>query len=303
MKRSKKVLKIASRTVFLLSLIFSLLCTNGKKLDKTSIQIKGSDTLVNLVQAWVEEYQKIDSTVDIEVSGGGSGVGIAALERGAVDIATASRDIKSSEVEKVRKNTGKMPVEFIVAYDGLAIYVHKDNPIDSISIDQLARIYGEESKVTRWSELGITIPGVKNDKIIRISRQSSSGTYDFFREKVLNKKDFRLGSCDMNGSKEVVELISSTKTAIGYSGMGYATESIKMLKIKKKTGDTAYAPTVNNTLSGNYPLARSLQMYTLGYPEGAIKDFLEWVMSDAGQRLVQSNGFVPKKILLPADNQ
>lgn len=302
MKRSKTILKIASRTVLLLSLIFSLQCTKGKNHTKASIQIKGSDTLVNLVQAWVEEFQKVDSTVDIEVSGGGSGVGIAALERGVIDIATASRNIKSSEVEKVRKNTGKMPVEFIVAYDGLAIYVHKDNPIDSISIAQLAQIYGEDSKVTRWSELGITIPGVKNDKIIRISRQSSSGTYEFFREKVLNNKDFRLGSCDMNGSKEVVELISSTKTAIGYSGMGYATESIKMLKIQKNTVDTAYAPTVVNTLNGKYPLARSLQMYTLGYPEGAIKEFVEWVMSDAGQHLVQSNGFVPKKILLPVDN-
>jgi phosphate transport system substrate-binding protein len=258
--------------------------------------------MVNLVQAWVEEYKKVDTTVNIEVSGGGSGVGIAALERGAIDIATASRNIKSKEAEQVLKNTGKEPVEFIVAYDDLAIYVHKDNPISQITFEQLAQIFGEGSKITRWSELGIKIPGVKNDKIIRISRQSSSGTYEFFREHVLHKKDFKLGSCDMNGSKEVVEIISSTKTAIGYSGMGYATSSIKMLNLIKKSGDSAYAPTVDNTLNGKYPLARSLQMYTIGNPEGATKVFLDWVLSDAGQYLVQDNGFVPKK-LLPALGQ
>lgn len=253
--------------------------------------------MVNLVQAWVETFKAVDSTIIIEVSGGGSGVGIAAIERGAVDIATASRNIKSKEAEAVKKNTGKDPVEFIVAYDALAVFVHKDNPMDEITIEQLARIFGIENNVTTWSELGVKLPGVKKDKIIRISRQSSSGTYEFFREKVLNKKDFRLGSCDMNGSKEVVELIGSTKTAIGYSGMGYATESIKMLKVKKTDHDTAYAPTIENTMSKKYPLARSLQMYTLGEPRGVTKTFIDWIKSDAGQSLVGDNGFVPCKVL------
>lgn len=298
---SKKI-RLFGRFALLLLILSVLQCGRGKKLISATIQIKGSDTMVNLVQAWVEEYKKVDSAVNIEVSGGGSGVGIAALERGAIDIATASRNIKSKEAEQVLKNTGNEPVEFIVAFDALAIYVHKDNPIHEITFEQLAQIFGEGSKITRWSELGITIPGVKNDKIIRISRQSSSGTYEFFREHVLNKKDFKLGSCDMNGSKEVVEIISSTKTAIGYSGMGYATSSIKMLNLLKKSGDTAYAPTVENTLNKKYPLARSLQMYTIGNPDGATKAFLEWVLSDAGQYLVQDNGFVPKK-LLPASGQ
>jgi phosphate transport system substrate-binding protein len=297
-----KKIQLPIRFVLLLLVLIVIQCGKSKNVKSAAIQIKGSDTMVNLVQAWVEEYKKVDTTVNIEVSGGGSGVGIAALERGAIDIATASRNIKSKEAEQVLKNTGKEPVEFIVAYDALAIYVHKDNPISQITFEQLAQIFGEGSKITRWSELGIKIPGVKNDKIIRISRQSSSGTYEFFREHVLHKKDFKLGSCDMNGSKEVVEIISSTKTAIGYSGMGYATSSIKMLNLIKKSGDSAYAPTVDNTLNGKYPLARSLQMYTIGNPEGAIKVFLDWVLSDAGQYLVQDNGFVPKK-LLPALGQ
>jgi phosphate transport system substrate-binding protein len=300
---SNSLITIDKKTLFFCRFVVLILvltvvqCGKSKNAKSAAIQIKGSDTIVNLVQAWVEAYKNVDSTVNIEVSGGGSGVGIAALERGAIDIATASRNIKSTEAEQVLKNTGKAPVEFIVAYDALAIYVNKDNPISQISFEQLAQIFGEGSKVTRWSELGITIPGVKDDRIIRISRQSSSGTYEFFREHVLNKKDFKLGSCDMNGSKEVVEIISSTKTAIGYSGMGYATSSIKMLDLRKKSGDTAYAPTVENTLDRKYPLARSLQMYTIGNPEGPIKVFLDWVLSDAGQNLVADNGFVPKKIL------
>lgn len=270
-------------------------CSSRSGRASETIQIKGSDTMVNLVQAWVEAFKLVDPSIDIEVSGGGSGVGIAALERGAVDIATASRNIKENEANAVTENTGKEPVEFIVAFDALALYVNKNNPLDSITISDLARIYGDDNRAYHWKELGAIIPNVKNDKIIRISRQSSSGTYEFFREKVLHKKDFSLGSCDMNGSKEVVELVGSTKTAIGYSGMGYATGAIKMLKLMKQANDTAYAPTVENTISKKYPLARSLQMYTLGQPEGAIKKFLDWILSEDGQRLVADNGFVPVK--------
>lgn len=279
-------------TVLLFCMAF-IQCNSRTGKGSETIQIKGSDTMVNLVQAWVEAFKLVDPSIDIEVSGGGSGVGIAALERGAIDIATASRNIKEKEAKEVTENTGKDPVEFIVAFDALALYVNKNNPIDSITIPDLARIYGDDNRAHNWNELGITIPNVKNDKIIRISRQSSSGTYEFFREKVLHKKDFSLGSCDMNGSKEVVELVGSTKTAIGYSGMGYATEAIKMLKLMKKADDTAYAPTVENTLSKKYPLARSLQMYTLGQPDGALKKFLDWILSEDGQKLVAENGFVP----------
>jgi phosphate transport system substrate-binding protein len=132
---------------------------------------------------------------------------------------------------------------------------------------------------------------VTDDEIVRISRQSSSGTYDFFREHVLNNKDFRLGSRDMNGSKEVVELVGNTKTAIGYSGMGYANDKVKMLRIRTAAG--SFAPTVENALSKTYPLARSLQMYTLGQPEGAVKNYIDWILSANGQKLIAENGYVP----------
>ena len=209
---------------------------------KTIIQNKGSDTMVNVAQVWAEEYRKVAPDVEVEVSGGGSGVGIAALIKGAVDIANASRDIKPSEVEQAQKNTGKAPVDFTVGFDALAVYVHKDNPLSEITLEQLADIYAEGGKTTRWSELGVTIPGVSDDTIVRVSRQSSSGTYEFFREHALGNKDFRLGSRDLNGSKEVVELVGGTPTAIGYSGMGYATPAVKMLKVAAKPGEPRGRP-------------------------------------------------------------
>ncbi|MFZ5785434.1 MAG: phosphate ABC transporter substrate-binding protein, partial [Acidobacteriota bacterium] len=257
------------------------------------IQIKGSDTMVNVAQAWAEEYKRAMPSVDVEVSGGGSGVGIAALERGTIDIATASRNMKAQEIEQAKRNTGKEPRELIVGFDALAVYVNGDNPLDEVALGQLAEVFSEGGTVTRWSQLGVTIPGVEDDTIVRVSRQSSSGTYEFFREHVLGKKDFKLGSRDMNGSKEVVELVGTTKVAIGYSGMGYATPAVKMLRVASAPGQPAVAPSVANTIAKTYPLARSLQVYTLGEPSGAVKEFLSWILSPDGQRILQDNGYVP----------
>lgn len=259
----------------------------------TTIQVKGSDTMVNVAQAWAEDYHKAEPGVDVEVSGGGSGVGIAALEKGTIDIADASRTMKPEEIEQTRRNTGKEPKEFIVGYDALAVYVNKDNPINEITEERLAQVFAEGGNITRWSQLGVTIPGAADDTIVRVSRQSSSGTYEFFREHVLNKKDFKLGSRDMNGSKEVVELVGTTRTAIGYSGMGYATPAVKMLKVGPRAGEPTFAPTVENTVNKTYPLARSLQVYTIGDPQGAVKKYIDWILSPAGQKILQDSGYVP----------
>ena len=259
----------------------------------TTIQVRGSDTMVNVAQAWAEEYTKVQPAVGVEVSGGGSGVGIAALERGTIDIANASRNMKPEEVEQARRNTGEEPREFVVGYDALAVFVQMDNPLSEVTIEQLADVFAEDGKAVRWSDLGVSIPGVSDDTIVRVSRQSSSGTYEFFREHVLGTKDFKLGSRDMNGSKEVVELIGSTRTAIGYSGMGYATGNVKMLKIARAAGEPAFEPSVENTISKAYPLARSLQVYTLGEPQGAVKQYIDWILSPAGQKILEENGYVP----------
>jgi len=269
----------------------------------TIIQNKGSDTMVNVAQVWAETYRSVAPDVEVEVSGGGSGVGIAALIRGTVDMANASRDMKPEEMESAEKNTGKAPKEFTVGYDALAVYVHKDNPIEEIELSKLAQIYVEGGSVTRWSQLGVTIPGVTDDTIVRVSRQSSSGTYEFFRDHVLQKHDYALGSRDLNGSKEVVELVSNTPTAIGYSGMGYATDRVKMLRLASEDGATAYEPSVENTNNHTYPLARPLHIYTLGEPEGALKAYVDWILSPAGQKVVEDSGYVPLSTgAAPADD-
>jgi phosphate transport system substrate-binding protein len=264
----------------------------ASKPARTVIQNKGSDTMVNVAQVWAEEYRKVAPDVEVEVSGGGSGVGLAALLKGAVDIANASRDIKPSEIEQAEKNTGKDPVGFTVGFDALAVYVHRDNPLSEITLAQLGEIYAEGGKTARWSEIGVKIPGVSDDTIVRVSRQSSSGTYEFFREHALGNRDFRLGSRDLNGSKEVVELVGSTLTAIGYSGMGYATDAVKMLKVAPAPGAPAVAPTVAGVHDKTYPMARSLHVYTLGEPQGALKRYVEWILSEAGQKVVEDSGYV-----------
>lgn len=264
-----------------------------------AIQIKGSDTMVNVAQAWAEAYKAVRPDVDIEVSGGGSGVGIAALLRGTIDIATSSRDLKPAEREQARQFTKRDPKEWVVGHDALAIYVHRSNPLEEISIPQLADIFAEGGRAQRWADLNVTIPGVANDEIVRVSRQSSSGTYEFFREHVLGRRDFRLGSRDMNGSKEVVELVGATPTAIGYSGMGYyEPDKVKMLKVASAPGAPAVLPAVETTVNRTYPIARSLLLYTLGEPEGEVRAFLDWVRSNAGQRIVVDCGYVP---LLPEE--
>jgi phosphate transport system substrate-binding protein len=269
-------------------------CGKKSSEDKNVITNSGSDTMVNLAQMWAEEYQKIKPGVSVEVGGGGSGVGIRDLMQGIVQVANASRDMKDSEKAQAKQNTGKEPLEWIVGYDAVAVYVNKNNPVESLTLAQLAQIYAEGGITDKWSQLGIDITSKgSSDEIVRVSRQNSSGTYFYFREHVLNNKDYRSGSRDMSGSKDVVELVGKTIGAIGYSGMGYVTEAVKFVKIAKTDGQTAYEPSMENVATGNYPLARSLLMYTLGQPEGEVKEYIDWILSPAGQEIVEKSGYIP----------
>ncbi len=250
--------------------------------------------MVNIAQAWAEEYNQKHQDVSVQVLGGGSGVGIASLIDGNCDMANASRKIKPEEAEEVKHNRGAMPQEIIVGYDALAIYVHKNNPLNSISIDELAGIFGEDGKLTKWSELGVPAGAIKNNKIVRVNRQNSSGTFFYFREAVLGKgKDMKLGSVDGNGSKDAVSLIAHTPSAIGYSGMGYATDGVKMLKVSRHRGGPAAAPTPENARNGKYPITRPLQIYVVGKPTGPTKKYLDWILSPEGQEVVAQLGYVP----------
>lgn len=259
------------------------------------IQNIGSDTMVNLAQAWAEEYQKVEPAVSVEVSGGGSGQGIAALINGTADIANSSRKIEPEEEAAIIAHRGSKPCEFLVGYDALSVYVHKNNPITAISIEELREIYAEGGKIDRWSQLGITnIPGARTDRIIRVSRQNNSGTYHYFREVVCGKKgDFKLGSLDMNGSKDVVELVSHTPGAIGYSGLGYNTPSVKMIPVSRRKGEKAVLPSVETTLDNTYPISRPMFMYTPGEPPPHVRKYIEWILSPAGQRIVELTGYIP----------
>tara|TARA_A100001037_G_scaffold84814_1_gene76936 strand:- start:11616 stop:12503 length:888 start_codon:yes stop_codon:yes gene_type:complete len=263
--------------------------------DESAIRIEGSDTMVNLAQSWAERYQESNSSVEIEVSGGGSGVGIKSLISGQADMANASRKMKDSEKTRAKEELGKDPVELIVGRDALAVYVHKDNPIDEISLAQLKAIYADGGNITNWSDIGITMPEGTADEITRVSRQNNSGTYAYFRESVLDEEDFKLGSIDQSGSKDVVALVSTTLNSIGYSGMGYATPDVKMLKIKSSDDGDAVEPKAENVINNTYPIARPLHIYTLGEPAGNVKEYLDWIMSDAGQAVVSEMGYVPVK--------
>lgn len=263
----------------------------GGNQAKQSIQNIGSDTMVNLAQAWAEAYATVDPSVSVEVSGGGSGIGIAALINGTCDIANCSRALEPDEIAKAKAKHGHDPKEYVVGYDALAIYVHPSNPITEISIEDLKQIYSEGGKVDKWSQIGVKHPS--GDEIIRVSRQNNSGTYHYFREVVAGKGDFKLGSRDMNGSKDVVELISRTPNAIGYSGMGYKTDKVKVLKVSKTKGAPAIEPNIAATLDKTYPIARPMFMYTPGQPAAHVQKYLDWVHGPAAQKIVEETGYVP----------
>ncbi len=265
----------------------------GRNRSRSVIQNKGSDTLVNVAQAWAEEYKEVDSNVAIAVTGGGSGTGISAMINGTVDIANASRKMKDKELEAARDN-GIDPVEWVVGYDALAVFVHHDNPIEGMSLGQLAAIYGEGGDLESWSSLDVEVPGCDSDEIIRASRQNNSGTYVYFKETVLGKKgEYKLGSLDMHGSKDVVDLVLNTPCAIGYSGLAYATEEVRMPCVRASEDGDCVAPTVASAADGSYPISRPLLMYTAGQPEGAVKAYLDWILSDAGQCIIFEKGYAP----------
>jgi phosphate transport system substrate-binding protein len=259
----------------------------------TSIRNIGSDTMLVIAQAWAEEYAKVEPSVSVEVAGGGSGVGIAALINGTADVANASRKIEPREIEDAGKR-GAPPHEFLIGYDGIAVYVHKANPLESVTVDQLGEIYKERGKIAKWSQLGVkSIPGAKSDAIIRVSRQNNSGTYKYFQEHVLGKVDYKAGSLDMNGSKDVVDLVARTPGAIGYSGLGYATPEVKILRVSMRQGSPGIVPSIATVLDKSYPISRPMFMYTPGEPSPAARKYLDWILSETGQKIVERTGYVP----------
>lgn len=280
----------------LLTLLFTSGCADSVQAQNnpqasTYIENKGSDTIVNLALAWAERYQEKYPEVRISVTGGGSGTGIAALINGTVSIANASRKIKSEEIETARAK-GIEPVEHIVARDAIAVIVHPDNPVSQLTLQQISDIYS--GKINNWSELG-----GENRPIVRLSRETNSGTHVYFLETVLrlgekdNQTLFATDTLLLPSSEGIIHEIRHNPNAIGYDGLGYVPEDLKVIAVAKEPGEKYVLPMMSTVNDKTYPIARDLYMYTAGEARGALKDYLEWILSDEAQQIVSELGFVP----------
>jgi phosphate transport system substrate-binding protein len=258
-----------------------------------AIENKGSDTMVNLALAWAEAYQQVNADVRLSVTGGGTGTGLAALINGTVDIANASRAIKTEELEKAQAN-GIEPKEFIVARDAIAIITHLSNPVSQLTLQQLSAIYRGE--IANWKELG-----GEDRPIVLLSRETNSGTHVFFLENVVrlsqkeNKDLFAPETLLMPSSEGITAEVKQNPNAIGYDGLGYVTPEVKVIAIAKDDQSPYVLPTAQSANDKSYPIARDLYMYTRGEPAGMVKAYMEWLLGPEAQKIVAKLGFVPVK--------
>jgi len=284
----------------LASVLAAILAGCGESVDPNEpqgfIQAKGSDTMVNAIQMVSEEFMKQYPHIFVAVTGGGSGVGIASLINKTCDVATASREMKPKEIELANQH-GVYPKETVVAYDGVAVIVNRNNPVDKLTIEDLHNIF--TGKATNWKRFG-----GKDLPIVTLSREVSSGTHMYFKEEVIqlgkkdNKDEFSKETLLLTSSQAIVEEVAGNEEAIGYLGMGYLSDRTKALQIGKGGGES-YLPTVENVLKKTYPLSRGLYAYTNGEPQGIVKRFIDFTLSPAGQKQFTEAGFVPVQISPP----
>jgi phosphate transport system substrate-binding protein len=257
----------------------------GFYLQNEVITVKGSDTLVILAQRWAEKYMASHSGLTIQVTGGGSGVGIAALINGTTDIANSSRPMKPSEREKLKQRYNSLGVEVKVAKDGLSVYLNEKNPVKELSLEQIKDIY--TGKIRNWKEVG-----GGNSKIIVYGRENSSGTYVFFKDNVLDGADFLASMQSLPGTAAVVNAVVKDENAIGFGGAAYA-KGIKYAAVKKDKNSKAYEPTEENIKNNNYPISRFLYLYLRNRPTGELKNYIDWILSNEGQEVVAKVGYFP----------
>lgn len=297
MKRTFVLPSTLLKACFFLSCFLLTSCSLGSSSNPSSdssalyIENKGSDTIVNLALAWAERYQSEHPEVRISVTGGGSGTGIASLINKTVDIANASRKIKEEEIEEARAN-GVEPVEHIIARDAIAVIVNPENPVNQLTLQQISDIYS--GKYSNWSEIG------GDDRpIVRLSRETNSGTHVYFLETVLrlgNSEDETLFSMDtllLPSSEGIIAEVRQNPNAIGYDGLGYVPDDLKMIAIAKEEGGAYVLPSIPTVNDKSYPIARDLYMYTNGEPTDVIKEYLDWILSAEAQQIVAELGFVP----------
>ena len=281
---------------FLLSSFIFASCSSSSSQSPSNsstkyIENKGSDTIVNLALAWAETYQNENADVRISVTGGGSGTGIAALINNTVDIANASRSIKEEEIESANAN-GVNPVEHVIARDAIAVIVNPENPVSELTLQQLSDIYS--GKINNWSAVG-----GEDRRIVRLSRETNSGTHIYFLETVLrlgdkeNKTLFSTDTLLLPSSEGIILEVRQNPNAIGYDGLVYVPDDLKMIAIAKEDGGAYVLPSIPTVNDKSYPIARDLYMYTDGEPTGVVADYLAWILSDEAQEIVAELGFVP----------
>ncbi len=253
-----------------------------------NITIKGSDTMVQLGQRWAEEYMKAHKDVTIQVAGGGSGTGIAALINGATDICEASRDMKPQEYKNAEAK-GIKPYRVAVALDGIAVFVHENNPVKELSLEQLKAIY--TGSITNWKEVG-----GPSHSIVLYGRENNSGTYAYFKEHVLKNEDYHEATQTLPGTAAVVNAVAKDKYGIGYGGLAWG-KGVKFVAIRNDDKSAAILPSINTVTDGSYPIARDLYWFFNGTPTGQLKDLLNWALSPDGQKIAESSDYIP----LPAD--
>ena len=259
--------------------------------EKDTLTNKGSDTIVNLALAWAEAYHEVRPDINISVTGGGSGTGIAAMINNTVDIANASRRMKNKEIANAEEN-GITPVEFVIASDGIAVIVNPKNPVDRLTLQQVSDIFS--GNINNWTEVG-----GEDRPIVRLSREVNSGTHVYFLETVVrmgdNKDDtlFSTSTLLLPSSEGITAEITQNRNAIGYDGLGYVTDAVKTIALAPDDTSPYVSPTVETVMDSSYPVSRSLYMYTPGEPRGETKVYLDWIFGPDAQAIVKDLGFVP----------
>lgn len=264
--------------------------TLGEAHAAKTLTVKGSDTMVNLSQAWAEAYMEKNPNQPISVTGGGTGTGIAALINGTCDICNASRPMTGAEIDRV-KQRGVIPTATAVALDGLALAVNSSNPVAKLSVPDIGKVYA--GGIDDWSKLGSS----KSGKIVVLSRESSSGTYVYFRDNVLKGKNYRSDALLMPSTKAIATELARNPNAIGYGGEAYfrGKAGIKIIPVSAKPGGEAIMPSDESVKAGKYPIARELYVYTPGKPAGAAASFIRFCLSPEGQKIVGQVGYTPIK--------
>ena len=275
--------------VFFISFVSCSFRSNNN--EKAGIQIKGSDTIVNLVQVWAEKFSQKDNAVNVGVTGGGTGTGFAALLNNTCDIAMASRKVEEKEIN-IAKEHNVFYREYTVGLDGLAVLVNKNNPVNNLTTEQLRDIF--MGKITNWKQLG-----GENRPIVLLSRESNSGTHMFFKEAVIrlndknNKNEFSPKALLMPSSQAIIDEIYQNPNAIGYAGIGFMNNQTKAISVSAINSQEFFYPTIENVMNGKYPISRPLYLYTNGEPSGNVKAFIEYALSKEGQKVVVETDFVP----------